>query len=120
MKWKMIRLELASNGEFPRGSAGRAYLIRLPLTDDGAIDAGTLESQPKRATVRRYWSNQADKLGYIVRTPRGYAIRYEANGHGETDQKLFSFGAEAIRIGEQVVLTEVDDRELPFRVAGIQ
>jgi hypothetical protein len=92
----------------------------LPLTDDGAIDAGTLESQPKRATVRRYWSNQADKLGYIVRTPRGYAIRYEANGHGETDQKLFSFGAEAIRIGEQVVLTEVDDRELPFRVAGIQ
>ena len=37
MKWKVIRLELASNWEFPKGSAGRSYLIRLPLTDDGAI-----------------------------------------------------------------------------------
>ena len=120
MKWKVIRLELASSWEFPRGSASRTYLIRVPLTDDGAIDAATLEAQPARATVRRYWSNQADMLGYLVRTPLGYAIRYEANGQGETDPHLFRFGAEAIKVGEQIALTELDGSELQFRVASLQ
>lgn len=120
MTWKVIRLELASSWEFPRGSAGRTYLIRLPLTDEGAIDAAGLEAHPTRATVRRYWANQADKLGYVVRTPHGYAIRYEANGNGEADPQLFRFGAEAIRVGEQIGLTELDGRELQFRVASLQ
>lgn len=120
MKWKVIRLELASSWEFPRGSAGRTYLIRLPLNEDGAIDAGTLDAQPARATVRRYWANQADKLGYLVRTPAGYAIRYEARGHGESDPQLFSFNAEAFEVGAQIALTELDGRELQFRVASLQ
>lgn len=120
MKWKVIRLELASSWEFPRGSAGRTYLIRVPLTEDGAIDAATLESQPTRATVRRYWSNQADRLGYLVKTSLGYAIRYEANGQGEADPRLFRFGADAIKVGEQIALTELDGSELQFRVASLQ
>ena len=126
MKWKVIRLELASSGEFPRGSAGRSYLIRLPLTDEGAIDIATLEEQPVRATVRRYWSNEPDMLGYLVRTPLGYAIRYDANGTRRNgsgcaiDRPLLRFGAEAIRVGEQISVTEPDGREMRFRVAGLQ
>lgn len=129
MTWKVIRLELASNGEFPRGSAGRSYLIRLPLTDEGAIDSACLDSQPARATVRRYWPNQADMVGYLVHTPMGYAIRYEMNGtrlsgssqvNGNSDRSLFRFGADAIRIGEQIFLTEPDGNEARFRVAGMQ
>lgn len=118
MKWRMIRLELASSWEFPRGSAGRTYLMRVPLTEDGKIDTATLEAQPTRATVRRYWPNEADMVGSLVRTPLGYAIRYELNGNGEP--KLFEFGAEAIRVGEQIMLTEPDGRELRFRVASLQ
>lgn len=129
MKWKVIRLELASNWEFPRGSAGRSYLIRLPLTDDGAIDSASLESQPARATVRRYWPNQADMVGYLVHTPTGYAIRYEMNGarlnggshaNGNSDRSLYRFGADAIRIGEEIFLTEPDGNDARFRVAGMQ
>lgn len=129
MKWKVIRLELASNWEFPRGSAGRSYLIRLPVTEDGVIDAVTLESQPARATVRRYWANEADMLGYLVHTPLGYAIRYEANdnsklngssdSNGHADQPLFQFGAESIKMGEQIFLTEPDGRQLRFRIASL-
>ena len=128
MKWKVIRLELASSWEFPKGSAGRSYLIRLPLGDDGAIDSATLESQPARATVRRYWPNQADMLGYLVHTPRGYAIRYEMNGtklngsaqaNGHREPKLFQFGAEAIRLGEEIVIIEPDGNEARFRIAGM-
>jgi hypothetical protein len=128
MKWKLIRLELASSWEFPRGSAGRSYLIRLPLTEEGAIDTATLESQPARATVRRYWANEADMLGYLVHTPHGYAIRYEMNGsskangsaNGHSGERLLQFGAEAIKVGEQIFLTEPNGHEMRFRVASLQ
>ena len=124
MNWRLIRLELASSWEFPRGSAGRSYLIRLPLTDNGAIDTETLEQQPARATVRRHWPNQADMLGYLVRTSMGYAIRYETNGHfvaNDDDQPtLFQFGAEEVRIGEQIFLAEPDGSRLRFRIASLQ
>lgn len=115
MKWKVIRLELASNGEFPRGSAGRTYLVRLPLSEDGAICAATLEAESARATVRRYWPNEADRMGQLVRTRTGFAIRYEADGR---ESRLFRFDAKAIRPGAKVVLTELDGRDLPFRVAA--
>ena len=129
MKWKIVRLELASNWEFPRGSAGRSYLIRLPLNEDGAIDTDTLESQPARATVRRYWPNQADMLGNLIHTQTGYAIRYEMNGsslnggacaNGNATPGLVHFGADAIKIGEEVFLTEPDGRQARFRVADVQ
>lgn len=130
MKWKVIRLELASSWEFPRGSAARSYLIRLPLTDEGAIDSATLLSQPARATVRRFWPNEADVLGHLEHTPLGYAIHYEMNetakldgnaeSDGHADQRLARFGADAITVGEQIFLTEPDGRQLRFRVASLQ
>jgi hypothetical protein len=129
MKWKVVRLELASNWEFPRGSAGRSYLIRLPLKDDGEIDTAMLEAQPARATVRRYWPNQADMLGYLIHTPAGYAIRYEMNGskpnngihrNGKSDQPLFQFGADSIRVGQELFLMEPDGKEARFRIANMQ
>ena len=124
----MIRLELASNWQFPRGSAGRSYLIRLPLDEDGAIDSATLESQPVRATVRRYWPNQADMVGHLVHTGPGYAIRYEMNGsklngthvNGRFDQRLFELDVDSIRVGELISLTEPDGHVARFRVADIQ
>lgn len=130
MTWKVIRLELASSREFPRGSAGRSYLIRLPLTEEGAIDTAALESQPALATVRRHWPNQADMLGYLEHTPLGYAIRYEMNGEARLDgrsnanacchDRQFEFGADAIKVGEQIFLTEPDGCQLRFRIASLQ
>ena len=118
MKWKMVRLELASNGEFPRGSAGRVYLLRLPLSDNGRIDDGVLKAEPERAVVRRYWSNEADMIGHMIPTESGHlAIRYES--HDAVDGRLFQFGAEVIHVGEEVMLTDVDGRERHFRVASL-
>ncbi len=117
MKWKVIRLELASNGEFPKGSAGRVYLLRLPLSDDGQIEDDALEAEPERAIVRRYWANEADRIGHMVATSSGLAIRYEADD--AIDGRLFQFGAEAIHVGDEVMLTDVDGRERQFRVASL-
>ena len=131
MKWKVIRLELASSWKFPRGSAGRSYLIRLPLTDEGAIDIRALQSQPSRATVRRYWPNEADMVGHLVQTRTGYGIRYEMNGsaarrnggceaNGHADPPLFPFGADAIKVGEEIFLTEPDGHQVRYRIANLQ
>lgn len=129
MKWQVIRLELASSWRFPRGSAGRSYLIRLPLTDDGAIDTAALESQPARATVRRYWPNEADMVGYLVHTQTGYAIRNEVDeprvereqrSEGSSDQRLVKFGPDAIKIGAELLVTEPDGHQALFRIAGLQ
>jgi len=131
MKWKVIRLELASSWQFPKGSAGRSYLIRLPLTDEGEIVTSALESQPMRATVRRYWPNEADQVGHLIRTPAGFAIRYETNGNagangasrkanGDANQPLFQFGADAIKVGEELFLTEPDGHSVRYRVANLQ
>ena len=130
MKWKMIRLELASSWQFPRGSAGRSYLVRLPLKEDGTIDSTALEAQPARATVRRYWPNEADMVGQLIHTPTGYAIQYEldgparSNGHsganGHCELRLLQFGAQAISVGEEILLTEPDGHQVRYRIANLQ
>ena len=118
MNWKSIRLELARTSEFPEGSATRAYLLRLPLDDDGLIDEATLSSSPAQATVHRFWPNEPDLSGYVVRTPRGWALSYALGD--EDDETVFHLETHPIRIGEYVTLTEPDGQQLPFRVASLR
>ena len=130
MKWKVIRLELASNWQFPRGSAGRSYLVRVPLTDEGVIDTTALEAQPARATVRRYWPNEADMVGQLIYTPLGYAIQYEVNGlgkgnghsttNGNGEPPLLQFGADTVKLGDEISLTEPDGNQGRYRIASLQ
>lgn len=118
MKWTNIRLELARTKEFPEGSACHAYLLKLPLKGDGLIDEISLKEAPTRATVRRYWPNQPDMAGYVIRTPRGWAFSYEPGE--EDDEAVFHLETHVLRPGEYVTLTEPDGSKLPFRVAGLK
>ncbi|MGZ8347017.1 MAG: hypothetical protein ACXWUP_07910 [Allosphingosinicella sp.] len=117
MNWKSIRLELARTHEFPEGSACRSYLLRLPLRDDGLIDESALREAPARATVHRFWPNQPDLSGYVIRTPIGWALSYELGE--DDDEAIFHFESHPIRIGEYITLTEPDGQKLPFRVARL-
>ena len=65
----------------------------------------------------------------VVHTPSGYAIRYEMNGarlkgnaeaNGCHEPRLFQFGADAIKIGEEIFLTEPDGHQMRFRIASMQ
>ncbi len=118
MPWKVVCLELAASSEFPRGSAGRSYLIRLPLDDDGILDLVTLEAEPARATVRRFWSNQPDMHGAVVRTPSGLAIEYEARGDERPPASILD--ANRFQIGDKVVMTGPRGNYRNFRVVGLQ
>ena len=42
MTWKTIRLQLARTPKFPQGSAAHAYVLRLPIDDNGMIERGEM------------------------------------------------------------------------------
>ena len=117
MNWNTIRLELGSTAEHPAGSAGRAYLIRLPLDAAGTINEAALVEQPAQATVRRFWPSQPDRTGHVERAARGWLLRCNGGANVET---LALLEGEPIVLGEQVMITEADGARLPFRVASIR
>ena len=113
-QWNLVRLELARTPEYPAGSASRAYMLRLPLTDDGLIDEAAIAASPGMASVRRFWPNEPDQQGYVIRQGRGWAFSY-ALGEGD-DESLYHLESHPLRSGEYVTLTEPDGTRLPFRV----
>lgn len=117
MTWTMIHLELARTPAFPRGSAARSYVLRLPLGADGGIDEREYRARPELATVRRFWPNEPDRHGCLLRTDDGWALSY-APGH-EADERLFRLDTLPIRPGHNILLTEPDGGTLPFMVKAL-
>ncbi|WP_167737363.1 hypothetical protein [Sphingomonas parva] len=115
MQWQSIRLELEPSREFPRGSASRIYLLRLPLHDDGRIDDNALAVAPAQATVRRFWPNEPDLSGIVKASDDGWAFAFDEDG-----EILVRHRPHPIRLGESLVLTEPDGRERAFRVASLR
>jgi len=113
-KWNLVRLELARTPEYPEGSASRAYMLRVPLDAAGLIDEAALAKRPAMATVRRFWPNEADQTGHLLRNGKGWVFSYEIGD--EDDEKLYHLEAHPLRIGEYVTITEPDGARYPFRV----
>jgi hypothetical protein len=113
-----VRLELARTPEFPDGSASRAYLVHLPLDQGGLIDEDAMRRTPAMATVRRFWPNERDMAGYVISTPRGWALSYRPGD--EDDETIFHLETHRLRIGEYVTLREPDGEQLPFRVVSLR
>jgi hypothetical protein len=116
--WISVRLELARTPEYPVGSASRAYLLHLPLDQDGLIDEAALGDSPSLATVRRFWPGRPDLSGYVIRTSKGWAFSYKVGE--DDDETVFHLETHPIRIGEYVTLTEPSGERLPFRVARLR
>ncbi|TXC69256.1 hypothetical protein FSZ31_10120 [Sphingorhabdus soli] len=117
MQWQSIRLELARTEEFPQGSASRAYLVHLPLNNDGTVDLDELDRSRPSATVRRFWPNERDISGYVIRTENGWAFSYRVGD--DDDEQLYHLETHRIVEGEYLTIHEPDGSTLPFRVARI-
>jgi hypothetical protein len=117
MAWHNVRLELGRTSEFPAGSTCRYYLLRLPLGQSGQIDQGALAEAAGRATVRRFWPDEADRSGYVVPNGEGWAFSYSSGG--AADGPALHLHACPLQLGAAVTLTEPDGRQLPFTVARI-
>ena len=118
MNWNSIRLELGRSDSSPNGSASRAYLLRLPIRDDGLIDRAALEKLPQQATMRRLWPNEPDASGHVVRVNRRWALTASVSGHGP--EIVAELEDSPIREESVVTITERSGERLPFRVAKMR
>lgn len=118
MPWRLVRLEHGPTREFPLGSAARAYLLRIPLQSNGRIDTDTHGLDPKRSTVRRYWPNEQDRSGYVV---RGEAIWELVSGSNPEEAEVIGW-FEDCKFSESAIIsiTEPENKAIPFEVADIR
>lgn len=116
MSWKIIRLELARTPEFPQGSAAHAYVLRLPIDDNGFLEKTALRHPDQRPTVLRFWPREADREGVIIPRGRGWVFSY-APGEDD-DEALFHLENHAISVGQYLTITEADGEKLPFKVVS--
>ncbi|GAA0280929.1 hypothetical protein GCM10009127_22700 [Alteraurantiacibacter aestuarii] len=116
-RWSLVRLELAPTVGFPKGSPSRFYLLRLPLFRDGAIDIAALLATPRNATVRRFWPNEPDRSGYIIRNDVGWAFSYPFGEVAEND--LFEAIQQDIRPGGELRIFERDGSDMLYRIKSV-
>ena len=112
--WHIIKLELARTEEFPNGSPSRSYLIRLPLDAGGMIDEAARAGDPARATVRRFWPNEPDQSGYVLKSKNGWVFSFAVDE--VADENFCQLEDHPIRAGEYLTLTEADGTRYPFLV----
>lgn len=117
MNWKTVRLELASTEKYPRGSAGRAFLLHVPIASDGRIDRAAIERHPSRATVRRFWASEPDAFGFVEPKDGGWALRCAI---GAREKSTFLLEAAPLRPDGQVKVQQPGRTPLPFRIASVR
>jgi hypothetical protein len=115
-KWYLVKLELGPTGEFPNGSPARAFLLRLPLMRDGSIDEPARAAAPRGAFVRRFWDNEPDRSGTVLRNAVGWNFMFA----GEPAASHHHLGDVPLHPGSMVELTGPDGAALPFRVVSIR
>ena len=114
--WRNIRLELAPKADFPEGSASRAYMLRLPVREDGTIDNRAIEANPGRCGFRRFWPNEPDRSGQIIREEKGWALTFSQTGTGEVTYRI---AMDRLLPGDQVTIEKQLGDHWLFRVVDV-
>lgn len=116
-----IRLELARDHDFPDGSSARGYEFSAPLGDDGHIDHEAWKNLRERCRVRRFWEDEDDEVGHLIRKPGGsWALHYDLLGDADDDESGYRFGDHVFKPGEYVSIKEHDDQMRTFKVVMVQ
>lgn len=115
-QWHVIKLELAPTEEFPNGSPGRAFLLRLPLGRDGSIDGARLSDAPRSAFVRRFWPNEPDRSGMIFPCTSGWTLAFS----GEDAGQYCVLEDGPVRPGNVLLVRDPSGERRPFRVLSVQ
>lgn len=93
-------------------------MIRLPLDESGVIDEAARQAEPGRATVRRFWPQEPDLSGYVLKSTGGWVFSY-AIGE-QDDENIVHLENHPIRIGEYLLLSQPDGTRYPFQVISAE
>jgi hypothetical protein len=120
MTLKKIRLELARDREHPEGSNRHGYEFVGPLDAEGHLDAADWKKHRERCRVKRFWLNEDDEMGHLVRKPGGHwAFHYE--GDSDDDESGYRLGDHKFAVGEYVSIREHDEDVMrTFRVVRVE
>jgi hypothetical protein len=117
---KKIRLELARDHDYPNGSNRHGYEFLAPLDDKGHIDEFVWKEVRKKCRVHRFWDDDVEEVGHLVRKPGGqWAFHYDIHGDEDSDETGYRFGAHAFHVGEYVSIKEHDDALRTFQVKRV-
>jgi len=122
MTLRKIRLELARDREHPEGSSRHGYEFVGPLDQEGHLDPVVWKKYRERCRVRRFWQNEADEIGHLVRKPGGHwAFHYDVHGDSDDDEAGYRLGNHKFAPGEYVSIREHDDDVMrTFRVVRVE
>lgn len=122
MTLKKIRLELARDRAHPEGSNRHGYEFVGPLDEEGRLDPVLWKKYRERCRVRRFWQNEDDELGHLVRKPGGqWAFHYDINGDSDDDEGGYRLGNHKFAVGEYVSIREHEDDVMrTFRVVRVE
>jgi hypothetical protein len=122
MTLKKIRLELARDHDFPQGSNQHGYEFVAPIDPDGHLDADGWKEHRSQCRVRRFWGDEDEETGHLVRKPGGHwAFHYDIYGQQDDDESGYRFGNHLFKPGEYVSIREHDDDKLrTFRVVMVR
>jgi len=116
-----IRLELARDHDFPEGSRERGYEFTAPLDERDHIDHDTWNENRDRCRVLRFWEDEGEEVGHLIRKPGGsWAFHYDLLGDADDDEAGYRFGDHMFRPGEYVSVKEHDDVMRTFKVVMVQ
>jgi len=117
---RRVRLELARDHDFPDGSHERGYDFIAPIGDDGHIMTDEWKRLRDRCRVRRFWADEKDEVGHIVRKRGGaWAFHYDVHGPAESDETGYRFDSHVFKPGEYVSIKEHDGVLRTFRVRSV-
>lgn len=117
--WQRIRLELARSHNHPEGSTRFGYVLMLPLDADGRVDEPALRKASELATVHRFWENEDDATGRIMRRgPKGWVFAY--GGERADDEPVPHLSDHVFAVGQYLAVRESSGREHVLRVVAIE
>lgn len=117
MSWKIVRLELARTPGYPEGSPEHAFLVRLPIGENGAVQADLLKQPLMQPSVRRIWPGESEKTGVIIPKDDGWVFSYEPGD--DDDEPLFRLNDHKLKMGDYLTIFEQGEA-LPFKVVCVE
>ena len=120
MSLKRVVLELARDHDFPNGSRAHGYRFTAPLDDDGKIDPEGWKKHRDKCRVVRFWGDEEDEVGPLIRKPGGsWAFHYDIHGDEDSDESGYRFALHVFRPGEYLSIKEHDEQMRTFKVVAV-